>query len=224
MRVILFFILISVSISTFAQDKSKENPWVASLTGAILPLPEFNVGIQPGIMYKFNDRISLLTEITLRVGNKADADSEAVDKKYLRIQPELRYNLRSKKRIRNDYLGFRFSYASRSFSDVNGGFYATQNPGDEGFFYDRAKINSPVVTSSIQYGTILSSSKRFSIDVFIGLGLRFVNTEYTDVSNPIRGTRTRSVDGPTFYASYSYNGSLIWFHVNGGLRLFWNIR
>jgi hypothetical protein len=218
------FILLFVSYSIAAQKAKTENKWTASLTGAIIPLPEFNAGIQPGINYQFSDRLSLLTEITIRVGNKADKDSEAVNKKYFRIQPELRYNFFNKKRKRNDYAGLRLSYAVRKFADINKGFYAIKRPGDDGFFYDKANINSPVITSSIQFGTMFSAGKKLSIDLFTGIGARFIKTAYTDVVNPIKGMRSRPADGPVFYASYSYDGNLTMFYLNAGLRLMYHFR
>ena len=221
MRKLAFILFIPIASSSLQAQKIKQDDkWAASLTGAIIPLPEFNAGIQPGIQYKLSDRFSLSTEITIRVGNKADKDSEAVDKKYFRIQPELRYHFPFKKRKNNMYAGLRLSYAIRKFADVNKGFYSTQSPGgEEGYYYDKAKINSPVFTSSVQLGTIVSSQKKLSADVFMGIGARFITTKYTDIVNPVSGIRIRPTDGPQFYASYSVNGSVTWLHVNAGLRL-----
>jgi hypothetical protein len=206
-----------------AQQSKQESKWAASITGAFIPLPGFNAGIQPGLVYRFNDRFSLLTEITIRVGNKADRDSEAVDKKYFRIQPELRYRISALKSKNNVYAGFRCSYSIRQFADVNNGFYSINDPrGDDGYYYDKARISSPVLTTSLQAGTIFSAGKKLSIDLFTGIGARFIQTTYTDVLNPVKGVRSKPADGPVFYASYSYNGSLTWFHLDAGVRLIYH--
>jgi len=224
MRKFVFFLFkLLFSAALFAQGTKQDSKWAASLTGAFIPLPEFNAGIQPGLVYRFNDRFSLLTEVTIRVGNKADKDSEAVDKKYFRIQPELRYRISALKSKNNIYAGFRCSYSIRRFADVNNGFYSINDPrGDDGYYYDRARISSPVFTTSLQAGTILSAGKKLSIDIFAGIGARFIKTTYTDVLNPVKGLRAKPADGPVFYASYSYNGSLTWFHLNAGLRLLYH--
>lgn len=222
MRSFLVVILLIFSTSILAQKAEEEKKWSASITGAIIPLPEINVGIQPGLAYQFNDRYALSTEVTIRLGNKDDKNLEAINKQYFRVQPELRYYLKSKKRKRKDYTGLRLSYASRKFEDITKGFYANKFPGNNGIFYDRAKINSPVFTTSIQYGTDLPINKNFSFDFFLGMGIRSIRTTYTDVINPIPGVRSRPADGPSLYASYSYNGKVLWFHFNSGFRFKWH--
>lgn len=198
--------------------------WFATLTGAFVPLPEFNVGIQPGLGYRLSDRFSILTEVTIRLGNKADKDSEAVGKQFFRVQPELRYHLSGKKRKQDTYAGFRCSYSIRKFADMNKGFYATEFPGDEGFYYDYAKISSPVITTSLQFGSLFPAGKKISIDIFAGVGARFIKTEYSDIINPVAGIRPHAPDGPAFYASYSYQDNITWLHLNGGLRFVYHFR
>lgn len=114
----------------------------------------------------------------------------------------------------------RLSYAIRKFEDMDGGFYSDITPGlQEGYYFDKAQINSPIMTSSLQVGTTANGSKIISCDVFWGIGMRFINTEYTSVVNPVSGFRNRPADGPLFYPSYSYNRAVTWLHVNAGFRL-----
>jgi hypothetical protein len=226
MRKLFFILLLLISTRLLAQEaKAEEKPeakWFASLTGAVIPFPQWDIGIQPGIAYRINDRFSLLTEITIRVGNKNSPKSEAFNKKYFRVQPELRYNLSGKKKDRNMYAGLRLSYSLRKFTDENG-FYSNNNAGDEGFFYDKAAINSPVFTSSIQFGSLFSAGKKISIDAFAGAGARFINTAFANIINPISGVRVKE-DGPSINASYSYEGSLIRLQLNAGLRLIYHFK
>ncbi len=226
MRKVFFMVFgLLVFSSLSGQEVKPEGKWSASLTGAFIPLPEFNFGVQPGLEYRFTNRLSLLTEITIRIGNSADKDAEAINKKYFRIQPEVRYNFYSKKRNRNDYAGLRMSWATRKFDDINRGFYATSRSGDDGFYYDQAKITSPVITSSLQVGTVFPAGTKVSVDMFLGLGVRFITTDYTDVVNAFAGVRTRPADGrPVFYASYSYEDQLTWFHMNAGIRGIYHFR
>jgi hypothetical protein len=222
MRKLIFISLILFSPRLFAQAERPDSKWYASLTGAVIPFPEWDFGIQPGIACKLADRFSLSTEITIRVGNKNSPRSEAFNKKYFRIQPELRYFLKTKKKDRNMYTGLRVSYSLRKFTDENG-FYSISNKGDEGFFYDKADINSPVFTSSIQFGTLFSAGRKISIDVFAGTGARIINTAFANVINPISGIRVKE-DGPSINASYSYEGSLIRLQLNAGFRLIYHFK
>ncbi|HEV7781591.1 MAG TPA: hypothetical protein VGO58_10005 [Chitinophagaceae bacterium] len=151
MRQFLFIMsLFSFSSLTAQRRFATEEKWSASLTGAFISLPEFNAGIQPGVGYRFNDRLSLLTEITIRIGNKTAKDSAAIDKKYFRIQPELRYYFQSKRRKREDYAGLRLSWATRKFEKVNG-FYTADAKTDAGYFMtgQRSTVRSPLHRSSL---------------------------------------------------------------------------
>lgn len=213
--------IVLAAVRLSAQPGKTGNRWAASLTGAILPMPAVNIGLQPGLLYRFSDQFSLLTEITLRLGKRADKDSEAVDKHYFRIQQEYRFHFGKKKGGRY-YAGLRLAYSARRFADVTSGFYSSESPGsDKGFYYDKAKISSPVFSSSLQAGLLLKRKKRWTADLFGGIGARFVNTTYSDLVNAAPGIRARPSDKPVFYASYAYNGSAVWLHMNAGVRLLW---
>lgn len=221
-----FFVIVLLFANGFlhAQEAKKESLWAASFTAAILPLPAVNIGIQPGIYWRWNERFSAMTEFTLRTGKRADKDSEAVDKKYWRVQQEWRYHFRRKKHKGDWYTGLRLAYAQRKFADINSGFYATGSPGsDKGFYYDKAHIKSPVFSTALQGGIILHGKKRLSADLFTGIGARFIKTTYSDAVNLASGTRTRPSGSPVFYASYDFNGSGVWLQVNAGVRLLWQI-
>lgn len=206
-----------------APTPTAKNPGPLSLTitGALLPLPEFNAGIQPGIRFHFNERYSLLSEVCFRVGNSANKDSEAVNKKYIRIQEELRIQLPGTSRHKK-YVGVRLAAANRRFDDINGGFYALdKRKAQQGVFYDRASINSPVFSLSAQGGMVFAFSKQLGLDVFAGIGARYIKTRYTDVVNPRPGNRPPDPDGSAVYASYSFDGTMIGLQLNAGLRLCW---
>lgn len=230
MRNLFFILLLLISARLFAQENKPETEpevkpeanWYASLSGAVIPFPQWDLGIQPGIGYRLNHRVSLLAEATIRIGNKNSPKSEAFNKKYFRVQPELRYQLESKKKGRTMYAGLRLSYSIRKFTDVNG-FYSNNSAGDQGFFYDKADINSPVFTSSLQFGSLFSVGKKLSLDVFAGTGARFINTTFANVINPISGRRVKE-DGPSIYASYTYEGSIVRLQFNTGLRLIYHFR
>ena len=188
----LFFIVSSAG----GQRIFPEGNWGVTLAGAMVPLPTFTLGVQPGILYKVSERVSLLTELTIPVVKNIGDNSGTTNQKYFRIQPEFRYHFPYKKRKNNIYMGLRLSYAIRKLENVDGGFYSDKTAGaGEGYSFDKAQINSPIMTSSLQVGSIASGTKKMSIDFFLGIGARFINTEYTDVVNPVIDFRNRPADG-----------------------------
>lgn len=217
--------LLFITSSAEGQRNFREGNWGATLAGAMVPLPAFTLGVQPGILYKVSDKVSLLTELTIPVIKNTGDNSGTTNQKYFRIQPEFRYHFPFKKRKNNIYMGLRLSYAIRKFEDMDGGFYTDITPGlGEGYYFDKAQINSPITTSSLQVGSIANGTKTISIDFFWGIGARFINTKYSDVVNPVSGFRNRPADGPVFYPSYSYNKAVTWLHINAGFRLVYHFR
>src|SRR5690242_7816343 len=178
--VLIFLLLFSTAVN--AQDSTKG--WTGTLTATTVPIGQPGLGIQPGVEYSFNERYSLLVEVGFRVNKKVSKDSTELDKQYLKFKAELRYHLPAKKtRWSHDYIGFQLSRSIRKFTNRNG-FYYDHLPGDSVFYYSSAAINSPVTTASLQFGTIVGE-KRFTADVFVGIGARFSHTTLTNVINPI---------------------------------------
>jgi hypothetical protein len=217
--VIFTFFFLFFYVSLTAQTEKKQGGWAATLTGALIPISQPGLGIQPGVEYRFNDRISLLAEFTIPVNKKNSKDSSELNKQYHRYKTEIRYSFLSKTKKNHIYTGLQASRASRRFINQNS-FYYDNNDTDSGYYYNKASINSPVTTLSLQFGTIISKG-RFALDLFAGIGARFIHTAITDVENPVRSRISKSGDGLSFTASYSYAGKTTMFHLNGGVRLMW---
>jgi hypothetical protein len=115
-------------------------------------------------------------------------------------------------------MGLQASYSFRSFKNNNEGFYYDDLPYDYVYAFDEAHIYSPITTFSIQFGAILSDGKRVAADLFVGTGLRLVNTSFTDVKNLRQERRTRPPDWFTATASYQKIGWLSELHLNAGVR------
>ena len=75
--------------------------------------------------------------------------------------------------------------------------------------------------TGVQFGAIFSK-KRFAVDVFTGIGARFIHTDISDIQNPVRSRITKAAEGPSFTASYSYKGNVSMLQVNVGIRLIWH--
>jgi hypothetical protein len=218
----VFFIsfLLFFYTSLQAQSGKQQGGWAATLTGALIPISQPGLGIQPGVEYRFNNRISLLTEITIPLNRKDSKDSSELNKQYLRYKTEIRYSFFNKSKKSHTYAGLQVSRASRRFINQNS-FYYKETKGDSVYFYDKASINSPIATVSLQLGSIFSYG-RFAVDLFAGIGARFIHTSITNIENQISGVRNRGGSGLSFTASYSYAGNITMFHLNGGIRLMWH--
>ena len=191
-------------------------------TPTIMPVPfDKQFGLQTGLQYKIANRLNFLTEITIPTGKEDDPENGIVNKKYFRIKPELRYFLFKKKTM--DYIGLQFSYASRSFTKTRPGNYYYDNlPHDSVVYYDKADINSPITTTSIQLGTDCVLSRNLVLDLFCGFGIRIITTEYTNVNNASIKPRFIPKCGPILpipINAYSYNDNITRFHMNVGFRL-----
>lgn len=219
MRKLLFILFILFSSSLlFAQQVELKRKWAVSLTGAFVPLPYLNFGLQPGIEYRFSERVSLLTDFTFRIGNKNSNDSDFLNKKYFRVKPELRYWIPGKTNRREYYLALQGSYSFRKFDD-NGSFFYDGLGGDSVYYFERASVNSPVTTISLQVGSDTWHKKRVSVDFFMGFGIRFVNTQYSDVVNPQSLPRIRAKEWYGYTNGLQQAGHSSFFHFNTGIRI-----
>ena len=203
-----------------AQKDLPDRKWAISFTAAIIPLTDNGqLGIQPGMAYHFNNHFLLLTEVTFQTGKNNNSDPSFLDKKYMRIKPEMRYFF-SKTKGFGDYIGLQFSYSTRSFTSKSG-YYYDHWPGDSIISYDQARINSPIMTASIQAGGMASISRSFMLDGFIGAGIRSINTAYSDVINPQVSQKSERSGGLRISSdpAYYHQGSQIRFHLNFGIRI-----
>ncbi len=215
--VFIFFLLFSASLQ--AQKSKEQEGFAVTLSGALIPISQPGLGIQPGVEYRFNDRFSLLAEIAIPLNKKNSKDSSELNKRYLRYKTEIRYSLLSKSKKNHLYTGFQVSSSRRQFIYQNGFIYDKQGA-DSVTYFSKASINSPVTTASVQFGSIITKG-RFAVDVFAGIGARFIHTTISDVEVPVRGVILRA-DGLRLTASYSYAGNAIMFHLNAGIRFMWH--
>ncbi len=218
----LLVLLLLVSANIYGQkdstQKNEQKGWAGTMTIALIPLGETAVGIQPGAEYRFNNRWSLLSEVTFSATSRDKG--YLTDRHYTRLKSELRHHFfnNKKRRAFHEYAGFQASYAFRRFTDSSSYYYESQDR-DSAIFFDKAKLKSPIATFAIQVGTFISDG-RFGVDVFMGFGTRIVNTRISEVVNP---RKDKPLPTPfSFPAAYNYAGTVSQFHFNCGIRLFWH--
>lgn len=179
----------------------------------------FKYAFQPGVEYWFNDHLSLLTEVAFTTGKSKDRHFS--NEKFLRIKPELRFYSPESKHGLRSYAGFQLSYIYRKWENVFGGCYFDKKMyADSVTGYDKAAINSPVLTSSIQIGTPFSFGDHFGMDIFMGIGVRMIFTKYSNVENATKDSylipKCKIFPAPD--PAYSVNGTVKRFHCNFGFR------
>jgi hypothetical protein len=206
----LFFCLLS---------KAQESKWSVSFTPAVFMSSGFKYAFQPGIEYNFTDRLSLLTEVAFTTGRSKDLSYS--NSKFFRIKPELRYYSPQSKHGLRSYIGIQLSYVYRRWENVSGGCYFDKKTyADSVTGYDKATINSPVLTSSIQTGTPFSFGDHFGMDIFMGMGVRMIFTRYSNVENATKDDyllpKCKIIPAPD--PAWSVNGTVKRFHCNFGLR------
>lgn len=220
--ILLSCLILTLSFAKAQKEESRYHKWAGTFTGALIPLPEVNIGIQPGIQYRISKKLLLLNEFTFRVGRKNAPDSSAFDKQYFRIQPEFRYFLNSKKRSIEPYLGIRLSYAFRKYFNIKGGHYLDKSSDDSATYYNSAIINSPVKTASLQFGLIFFVNRKFSADVFLGGGVRFIHSTFSEIKKPVRDRVGRPRDGLHFTSPFNCNYPVTLFQINAGARIIYH--
>ena len=169
----------------------------------------------------FSPRLAFLSEITFSAGRRSEADSSFSDRRYLRIKPGLRYYFRDTSSTFNGYVGLEFSYSTRKFTSRNDYYYA-HLPGDSVVYYDRARVNSPIITTSAQLGVVIAVNRRLKMDWFMGAGVRSIRTSYNELLNPVIGERSRERGGIQVHlplSSYYIQGNVVRLQVTVGVRI-----
>jgi hypothetical protein len=201
------------------QVNAQEHQWGITFTPAFTGTTSWQYGIQPGAIYKLNERWELLTEFTFIAG--LNKDSSTLHPAYFRIKPEIRYIISSPLRKTKCYAGLQLSYSHRKWEDVDGGSYFEEALyEDSSIRYSSAKINSPVYSASAQTGMMIRLGNHFNIDMFMGWGVRVINTTYSDVVNngKVYNIRPSCMIFIKPDPAYWVNGTITRVHFDTGIR------
>jgi len=213
------FLLVLFVFTGLYNVKAQDHHWSITFTPALAGTTSLQYGIQPGAIYQFNKRWELLTEFTFVPS--LYTDSSTVNPSYFRIKPEIRYML-TKAQLPKWYVGLQLSYVFRKWDDANSGSYFEEALfEDSSITYSSAKIKSPVFSASAQTGVIFRITKRFNIDLFMGWGVRSINTSYSEVANKGKIQSARPNCKIIFSPDPAYwvNGTITRVHFNSGLRI-----
>lgn len=225
---LLLFTLLSYCMQ--AQFATNDSKWGITFSPAIVSSPTPAFGFQPGAEYRLSDRFYVLGEMAFPIASfYRDSFSR---KSFFRIKSEIRYMFEAGQRRRRgirsffvnamdftNYIGLQASYSHRHFRDVNGGqHYFDRSTDTVAIAFDNATIKSHVFTTSLQWGAIYVLDDNFYIDVFMGVGVRIISTQYTNVTNPRVEPHKRGIHN-FFPHAYMYPWTVTRPHLTGGIRL-----
>jgi hypothetical protein len=214
---------IVLSTMLFCQTNETGN-WAITFTPCIIssaPVPL--LGIQPGVEYKMSSRFKILTEVMAPI--QLQKKSIYTNTKYFRVRPELRYYFENRPRLLlGDYVGLQFSYTHRAWENPAGGKYFRKTQYDDSCInYNTATVISPIITATIQTGYLLSINDRLSLDIFYGIGLRKIITDYVNQVNSLKIDNNYRTCVPTIVAAYRFDHAITRFHMNVGLRFLYDL-
>ncbi len=205
----------------YTQKETKEK-WAVSVSPGIVPLPGKPLSLQPGVEFYFGPRFSLLNEISLQTEKNKDLDSTALNKKYFKYKAEIRFYVTRGEDAIKPYFGLQFTTAKRKFDVDRADRYYETFQDDSVYTYDKASINSPVQTGTLQLGLTSRVFKNFYFDIAIGYGVRLVHTEYTSLVN-LQKIRNVGFFNIKPVSSYRYAGKLTRSQFNFGFRVLYRL-
>jgi len=226
-KFLLLVLSFIICVKVCAQDEefkkiSKKNNrdarWTAGLALGITPLPDNKLSLLPGIEYFISDKFSVYSEIALQLDKNYHADSSVLNKKYFRYKAELRYYFFISDIPTYPFVGFQFTTSRRKFDIEKPGKYYERNQQDSAWFFDNAKVSSPFIAASLQLGVTKRLVEELFMETSIGYGLKFVNTEYSQVNN-LRKDKEHGFFNFKPLASYRYIGKKTQSHFTFFIRL-----
>jgi hypothetical protein len=213
-------LILVILVTSIGAAHAQPGLWSVTYTPSFIYTNNIRYGLQLGAERKLSPRFSVLTELTVIPGG--DKDSSALNTKYFRIKPELRFLLSKNESMVRLYGGLQFSYVFRQWDNIIGGSYFQRALNEDTTIrFDQARITSPVFTSSLQLGTIVNLGPHFAIDLFTGMGIRFIDTKYTNVQNGVKNVYFRPICTIMFSPSQAWwvDGKMNRFHLNSGMRV-----
>jgi hypothetical protein len=194
--------------------------WTAGMAMGITPLPDNQASLLPGIEFFISERFSVYNEIALHLNKNHHADSSVMNKKYFRYKAEGRFYFTSSTIWSRPFIGLQFTTATRKFNIEKGGNYFERKQTDSTWLFDRASVNSPFLTGSLQLGLSKRIAEELFIETSIGYGLKFINTEYNETIN-LRKDRFGGWFAIKPASSYRYIGHTTQSHFTLFIRLFY---
>lgn len=205
-----FFILIQTAGTSVSAQDSVNRFSIFVSPSVLIP---FSIAVQPGMQFRVNNQLSFLTEIAIPV-LKPDA-GKYVDAALKRVGLEAKYQLKSRLKSLRRYAALQTNYLYREFRLKEGSF--TDKNGN--YYFDSAHVSSNVLATAFKMGAELFNRDHFFVDVFAGIGVRFINTTYQTknrITLPGDPDSNNSLFSTDFAWRFNYPVQRL--HLTAGLR------
>jgi hypothetical protein len=186
---------------------------------AMLNVSHLNPGYQLGMQARLSERWAVLSEVAFRL--PFNNNTEFSNYKYVRIKSEVKKFITHKRTGSSKYISLEGSYATRSFDRTNDYYFLDrEGSNDNTYYFDKAHIRTPLITLALKGGLESRLGDKAFLDVFAGVGIRNINTTYSQVENL---TVQQGEESHGFFVSsnfaYRFNRSITKQHLTLGLRL-----
>lgn len=222
MRLILLLPLIVIVHISNAQKADPNQSWSAGLTTNIAMPGSAYIALQPCAELQFQNRFSVVLGYSFKFIDVDRSEKSVTNEKYERVLLEGRYRLAKKLDKAAFYTSIQLTQSKRKFSKQDGSFLYEYDD-DSTTFFTRADVKSPVTTASLQLGLNSRGKKKFFIDVFAGMGIRFTNTRFYNIEGKSRALifQRKHFDWDSGLEVAKF---VPYFHLTGGIRFFYRIK
>jgi len=208
----------SIVLSCFSQTNSIYRDTAncihsITLSAALFP---YQLGIQPGFQFRLGRKYDLISEFAFSLTSRGNNNYEEAH--FFKLSTELKYY--PQLAFGGSYFSFQAGYIYRRFQANDSGWYWKSNDPDA-TGYSSAKFKAPVIFAVVKLGREMSLGKNFFLDVFLGLGARYIHTSYV-VKDPYNlGHLGGEQDNIFEIAGYSWEheGKQVKLNGTAGVRL-----
>lgn len=175
----------------------------------------YKLGIQPGFQVRLGKRLGLMFDFGFTLSNRGNNMYNEMH--FFKLASELKCY--SRYSITGSYFSLQAGYIHRKFQANDSGWFYRKDSSDASG-YSSANINSPVLFTAVKIGREMSFGEKFFLDVFLGIGARYIRTGYEakDV-HPIHVGGERDNIFEIAGYSWEHEGKQVKLHATAGLRV-----
>lgn len=199
----------------FAQNQSNtiDQKYAMTMSATIFP---FKAGIQPGFQIKLGKRFGFMSDLGFAFSARGNNQYDELH--FFKLASELKYY--SRRSVNGGYFSFQAGYVHRELQANDSGWYWRKDSSNASG-YSSASINSPLLFTAIKLGREMKIGEKFFLDVFIGIGARYIHTNYDAKDVYAMGRFADKRDTVFDLAGYSWEheGNQVKLHATAGARV-----
>ena len=167
-------LLLLLSLSAFTQNKRPQIEFCPLCLIDELTFPT----IQGGFEFRLTEKFGWYNEIGLkyRKGYYEDADTSFIGSKGFKVKSEIRYYIHTKQPAKNAYIAINGFYNNDTH---NAAIEYYHNNDSTKSLVDNFGVKKSVAGANLLIGTKKKLGNKFALDLYAGLGVRFVNIAAT---------------------------------------------